>query len=103
MKNLKFTGYTNDTAKALCKGNDINPHLLCFCPASRYKKCCRDKICDKLEPTCTYDKFRFIGKKYRSGSAYNVITKADEAKIKKKLRAAMKECRPVTVTLTVEA
>lgn len=100
MKNLKLRGYTNDTAKALCKGID---NCLRFCPASRYKRCCKEKICGRLDPTCVYDQFCFIGKKYKLGAVNNVVTATDETKIKKKLAAAVKRCRPVTVTLTVDA
>lgn len=100
MKKLRFKGYTNAGAKALFRGID---NCLRFCPTSRYKKCCKEKICEKDKPTCVYDQFCFLGKKYRLGAASNVVTEADEVKIKKKLAAAVKRCRPVTVTLTVGA
>ena len=102
MKNLKLKGYTNNTRRALHKGNDSCPIQLSFCSASRYKKCCSEKICGKLEPSCVFEMFQFIGKKHRP-FARNILTMTEEAKIKKKLAAAVKRCRPVTVTLTVDA
>lgn len=97
MKDLKIKGYANVSVKVVYKGDELNPTRLYICPATRYKKCRRRKICAAVEPTCTWDKLDFVGKKYHAK-----LTQADRAKIKQKLGAAVRKCKPVTVTLTVE-
>lgn len=96
MKKQKIKGYTNNP-EAVTKGDVYNTTSIDICPAIRYRNCVKTGICGRLEPISLWDKASFVGKEHSRN-----ITKADEAKITRKLKAAVKRCKPVTVVLTVD-
>ena len=102
MEKRTISGYTNNLVRLIRAGDERNPTQIFVCPSWRHKRCVEEEVCDAQEPTCECDQFAYIDKKYRPMGT-NTVTKADEAKIKRMLRAALKKCKPVTVTLTIEA
>jgi hypothetical protein len=100
MKKLERKGYTNGVKETVLDGDDFNRTSVQFCTVMRYKKCVMKNACSELEPRCMWDEFKLAGE--MSESTKGFVSKQGKELIKKRLSAAVKQCKPVTVVVSYD-
>jgi len=81
--------------------DECNPIHLSACTFKRHSRCAKDKACARQNPTCVWDRDKLVAK-LTKGKRTKAQLWFDDPVIDNYLNDRYKQCRKVTITVTVQ-